>query len=362
MTVKSQLAKAPGGILFVGDEPDDEDIVKGVPFAGSHGHLLSQAFRAAGLTDPSNPPATFMPGQRWETKRLVWERRAHSFTNLFDHQPGFPHLGKHLRMYYEQRAATFKEALDRLATEIDQCKPNLIVPLGGVALWALTGSANIDAYRGAIGVSTKLAPGVKILPSFHPRHILQQYKYLVVLISDLLKIKREVTFPEVRAEPKEIWLDPTIEDLFEFKSRYIRAGQGPLSVDIETGGGQISCVSLTPTQTHSIIVPFVDYRQSNRSYWSTPGEEQRAWEFLSEILADPTIEKLFQNGSAFDVFWFLDSMGISVNNYRHDLRVLHQTLFPELPKSLKFMGATHANVHAWKSGIHHQHQEEKRDA
>jgi uracil-DNA glycosylase len=355
MTVQPQLSTVPHGILFVGDQPEDEDIVKEVPFAGSHGHLLSQSQRAAGLTDPSDPPPSFLPGQRWETKRLLWERRAHSWTNvIMDRQVPAKDTWKSVRT----------TDLLELKGIIERCQPNLIVPMGGTALWALTGDANIDAYRGAISVSTKLVPGIKILPTFHPRHILQQYKYLVVMISDFLKARSEAQFPEIRIPPREIWLEPTIEDLVQFKRLHL-TGQhpGPLSVDIETGGGQISCVSLSPSSYHSIIVPFVDYRKSDRSYWVDEKSEIAAWAFLIEIFIDPTIEKLFQNGSAFDLFWFLDKMGVSVVNYRHDLRLIHHTLFPELPKSLKFMGATHVNVNAWKAGVHHQHQQEdKRDA
>ena len=53
--IRPQLAPQPGGILFLGDWPNDEAEIKGVPFVGADGHLLSRALRAANLTDPSQP-------------------------------------------------------------------------------------------------------------------------------------------------------------------------------------------------------------------------------------------------------------------------------------------------------------------
>lgn len=378
MPVRSQLSGTTGGILFVAEAPADEETVKGWPLVGTAGLLFNQALRAARLTEPGDPPRDFLIDQRGETRRVMWERRAHSFTHVFNEQ-----LPRNEVRYWcapSQEAKTWEgydlpriegagylrpeylHHLERLQKEIEICQPTLIVPLGGTALWALTGSAGLDAYRGAVGVTSQLVPGIKILPTFAPRTVQQMYKYLMVLIADLTKAAREATFPEIRIPQKEIWLDPTLEDLAEFRGRYIRPDQGPLSVDIETGGGQISCLSLSPTAAQSLIVPFVDYRKPDRSYWPTERLEVQAWQFVGEVLADPEIEKLFQNGGAYDIFWFLERMGIVVRNYRHDLRLVHKTLYPELPASLAFMGATWLNTIAWKAGVSHHKEDEKRDA
>jgi len=381
MPVRSQFSTEPGGIAFLAAAPGDEEVIKGWPLVGSAGFLFAQALRAAGLTASGDLPADMWQGQRTETRRLLWERRRHSFLYVFN-EP-LPHgevkhwcalaptvRAEYWREYFGYDWPAIRGAgylrpehthhLERVKQDILKCQPRLIVPLGGVALWALTGSALIDEYRGAVAVTSRLVPGIKILPMYEPERVMQQYKLLVPLIGDLMKAAREATFPEIRLTKKEIWLDPTLEDLRLFRALYCDGSRGPLSVDIETGGRQISCVGLSPDAHHSIIVPFVDYRKPNRSYWPTAADEQRAWEFVAEILANPAIEKLFQNGGAFDVFWFLHWAGIEVRNYRHDLRLVHKTLYPELPASLKFMGATYLNSVAWKAGVHHQ--EDKRDA
>ncbi len=332
MQVSPQLSPAPGGILLVGEAPGDEEVIKGFPFVGPQGHLLNHGLRAARLTRPGDPPADYWPSQRAETRRMLWERRDHSFTYVVNDRQ-VPRLQR------QPHKLVTEADLARLQGEIETCRPTLIVPLGGTALWALTGSAEIAAYRGGIAVTTRLVPSIKLLPTYDPGTVLSSYKLLVPLISDLTKVKREAQFPEVRLAAVETWLEPTLSDLAEFRDRYIRPEAGPLSVDIETGGGQISCLSLSPDDVHSLIVPFVDYRQPDRSYWGSEADEVRAWEFVAAVLADPTIEKLFQNGGAFDVFWFLDKMGLPVVNYRHDLRLVHKTLYPELGADLQFRGA-----------------------
>ena len=348
--MQAQLAKRPGGILFVGGAPSEEDALKGYPFVGSDGFILSRALRAANMVEPSvaNLPRDFEPHLRGETRRLLWERRAHSFTTVF----GSP--VKDIEKLKEIPA----ELAEQLAATVAAVKPNLIVPLGATALLAFTGETTIEAYRGAVGSATLVAPGIKMLPSYAPGVINQRYKFLTVLIGDFLKAKAEAKFPEIRPQEIELWLQPTLEDLDVFYTRHI-AGADLLSVDIETGGGQISCVGIGTSPTVGIVLPFVDYGQANRSYWADAGSELKAWRWLAKVLDTPT-PKLMQNGGAFDVFWFLDRAGLPVRNYRHDLRLVHHVLFPELPKSLAFMGATYTNLPSWKAGV--RHDESKRDS
>jgi hypothetical protein len=86
-------------------------------------------------------------------------------------------------------------------------------------------------------------------------------------------------------EPREIWLEPTLEDLENLACLYIGPDCGPLSADIETGGGQINCISFLPSNIQSHIIPFVDYRQPSRSYWRSEEEELAAWSFVARILS-----------------------------------------------------------------------------
>ncbi len=360
MKVLPQLPKAPCKILFVGEAPRDEEFVKGHHLVGSDGFLLAQALRAAKLLSPDGMPDGYERNQRRETARLLWERREHGVTCVFDTAIP-PHTHQKISKFAKENPERVAMALARLTEEIEACRPNLIVPLGAVALWALTGNASIDNYRGAVGAATRLSPGTKILPTYAPFQIRTTYKLLYTWIADLAKARRESETPIISYPKREIWLEPTHADLENFRQLYIRPDAGPLSVDIETGGGHISCLSLSPSAWHSIIVPFVDYRKPDRRYWPDARAEVRAWEFVRAVLEDGSVAKLFQNGGAFDIFWFLDQQGISVLNYSEDLRLVHKTLWPELTASLKFIGASWGSAHSWKAGVSHW-DASKRDA
>lgn len=368
--ISTQLAPSQGGLLFLAGDPEDEDLVKGWPLTGSAGFLLSRALRAAGLTAPGDDvlPATYHPDLRGETRRLLWERRQHTFHSLFSS----PIPEEELKSCLRSGSPQLEEALDRLAQVVEKVKPWLIIPLGPAALYSVTGSFSIDALRGSVGyapsnapIMTRLSPGsvsstpgsLKLLPTCDPKTVLKAYKLMIPLMADLVKARKEAQSPDVTPHEVEIWLEPNLADLGLFFDRHISASD-LLSVDIETGGGQISCVGIATDPRTAIVLPFVDYRQPDRSYWRGAREELAAWEWLVRVLDTPT-PKLMQNGAGYDVFWFLDKAGIPVRNYRHDLRLVHHVLFPELPKSLSYMGSLYTNLPAWKAGVQH---DDKRDA
>jgi uracil-DNA glycosylase len=348
MTVRSQLADQPGGIFFLGDRPNDEAEIKGYPFVGSDGHLLARALRAAGLTDPSVPESDFARAPLAETRRLLWERRAHSFALM----TSWP------------------------VAEILSCRPNLVVTLGDRALEWLTGHSSTDEWRGAVRRVSENAPimkvtaseaerawlrGLKIFPTIPLERVLQQYKLLGVLIADLMKVKYEAAFPELRPLQIAVWLEPELDDLARFAREHVQ-GSDLITLDIETAVGQIVCVQIGTSPTCALVLPFVDYRKPSRSYWETEADELAAWQWLAQVLDTPQ-PKLMQNGAAYDVFWLLDRAGLPVRNYRHDLRLVHHILQPEWPKSLAFMGM-YTNLPRWKADVKHGHggTEDKRDS
>ena len=53
----------------------------------------------------------------------------------------------------------------------------------------------------------------------------------------------------------------------------------------------------------------------------------------------------------YDLSWLWHLYGIRVNNYSQDTRLLSHALYPELPKSLEFLGATYARERAWKTFV-----------
>lgn len=350
-------------IAFVGEAPAEEELLEGHPLVGAPGRLMGQLLRTAGLTRTDPMPLGFYPELAQRGLRpLLWERSHFLWTNVFDEKLPDNEVknwcaaapeAKEWEDYTLERIESagylrpdYQSHLGRLRKELRDFNPNLIVPLGGTALWAFTGSSSIQENRGAVARASLLLPGTKLLPTLHPANVLHQYKMFSVVVADLVKASREALFPEIRLPKRELWIAPTIEDLWAFKARYLDRAD-IISIDIETAAGNhITCIGFGCLDGKAITVPFVDYRQPSRSYWPTEEQELEAWRFIEEICQSPK-EKLMQNGP-YDFYFLWRAAGIKIRNYAHDTRLMHHALWPELPKSLSFMGACYTNQNAWK--------------
>jgi hypothetical protein len=187
---------------------------------------------------------------------------------------------------------------------------------------------------------------------------MSQWKFLPVVTRDLLRALDESEFPE-RREPKgHLLLEPTVEDVREFL-RECRTSP-LLSVDIETGWGQITSIGFAPTPEIAMSIPFVDLSRPDRSYWRTPEAEVAVWLEVKHLLEDPTIPKLGQNFT-YDAFWLWMRAGIGVRGYVEDTRLKHHAIYPELPKDLAFM-SSYTDLGAWKQMGGRYTAETKRDA
>jgi hypothetical protein len=249
----------------------------------------------------------------------------------------------------------YRSHLARLQGELEDVRPNVIVPLGSTALWALTGRTSIGSERGTISTATRLVPGAKIMPTFHPSFVMRQWKFFTVVVADFIRAFNEGAYPEVRIPFKELIIEPSIQDILDYLPRLYASDL--LSVDIETGWGQITCIGFAPDSEHAICVPFVDLRKPDKSFYS-PSDEAKAWRIVADILKSD-VPKLGQNFAGYDFKWLFDH-GLEPRNLKHDTRLAHHALYPELPKDLEFMGASYTTQGAWKNWG--RKSQEKRDA
>lgn len=331
--------KLCGPIAFVGEAPSDEEEEKGVPLVGPSGRIFNAVLRSAGIDRRECWVGNVFDEKLPENNVANWcystaEARAQGWTGT----P--PPIGK-LGVLRPEHAWH----LQRLAEELEAVRPSIIVPLGGTALWAFTGNDSIGEVRGAAALARYVAPGVKIFPTFHPAYIQKDWRYFSVVIGDFVRAMEEARRgPELQLPDIRAVLEPTIEDLRVWRPRLL--GADLLSNDIETAWGFITCIGFSPSAGEALVVPFVDIRQPDKSYWRTPEEELDALRFVKEVLESP-VPKLGQN-YLYDTFWLLWKWGIRPMNFREDTRVLHHSLYPELPKSLAFMGASYTDQGPWK--------------
>lgn len=321
MTIRVPFESPPHPRLaFVAEAPGDDEMDRGRPLVGPSGRVFNSMLRSANIDRDD-----------------VW------VGNVFDTQ-----APDNDTTAWQRDPAIAGPALARLQKEMEDARPTVIVPLGATALWAFTGFSDISAHRGAVLPATRLVPATKLVPTFHPAHILRQWKYLVVGIDDIIKAAREADRgPAILYPTRRLHVAPTLGEVREFADRCV-GYDDPLGVDIETGWGQITCIGFSLGEEEAMCIPFVDWRQPNRSYWGSPEIEFKALMEVKRVLESP-VPKVGQNYGGYDWYWLYDKWNIRTMNLLHDTRLLHHAIYPELPKSLEFMGNSYTAQGPWKT-------------
>lgn len=372
-------------VVFIGEAwGQTEDDLGGVPLAGATGREFARMLLESGWDD-SRALLRLAESAR-STREFVALREewllAHDIllTNVFALRPTNNNLaylcakrdeaGNDLTPVRSEDPryvrSEFLPHLARLASEIAICQPNLIVPLGGTALWALTGSHAIGGARGAVTEIRhnapivpyeRFGPGRKVLPTYHPAAIFRAWHWRPIVLADLIKALREREFSDIRRPKRTVVVNPSIDDVRQWTMDTLASAR-MLSPDIETMNGQIRCIGFARSAHEALVVPFIRDLKGT-SYWPDPSDEFRAWCCVRDLLASP-LPKIFQNG-LFDLQYLIRA-GLNVRNVRHDSMLLHHAIYPEMQKSLGFLGSVYTNEAPWKTMRLHKGKEElKRD-
>ena len=133
-------------IMLVGEQPGDEEDLRGRPFIGPAGKVLDDALQAAGL----NRGEIYLTNA---VKHFKWEPR-----------------GKR-RLHKRPGVGEIRACNAWLLNEIEAVKPMVIVALGASALTALLGSPKtIETAR---AMDLNLPSGVRLVATYHPSSILR---------------------------------------------------------------------------------------------------------------------------------------------------------------------------------------------
>jgi uracil-DNA glycosylase len=159
-------------LMFVGEQPGDQEDLAGHPFVGPAGKLLDKALVEAGI-DRSKVYVTNV------VKHFKWEPR-----------------GKR-RIHKKPNAGEISACRPWLDTEIQLVKPRAIVCLGATATQALLGRQfKVTAHRGTF-IQSALAP--LVMATVHPSSLLRapddetRRRETGKFIDDLRKIARALS-------------------------------------------------------------------------------------------------------------------------------------------------------------------------
>jgi DNA polymerase len=318
-------------VVLLGEAPGEQEERTGIPFIGASGQHLDDMLKAAGFRRRdlylTNVLFTRPPGNNLD-EFLVSKRElpaGYALSSLRQGKYLHPDLLPELR---------------RLWDELQSVRPNLIVAAGGTALWAITGRSQITKMRGTVQASS----WGKVLPTLHPATVIYDWANRAIIIADLIKAKYESEFPDIRRPKRLLLINPSLEELHDFFERNLPEAKY-LSLDVETHSGQITLFGLAVSPTLGVVVPFYRPGAFENSYWGRD-DEVRVRMLLSRVLQS-RVKKIFQNG-LYDLQYILRE-GYSINLAdTDDTMIQHHALYPELPKSLGFMGSIYTNESSWK--------------
>jgi len=349
-TVPSQQPKHTGNgkstIAFVFDFPSTDEQRIGEIMVGSTGKMFHKMCEILNL-NVDNCLLTYALAQK-----PAQENPAHFFHNKKSYNALIK--DKKWRSKYPVNGFGFlkeeyESEIARLENKLNACEPHIIIAMGSLALWALTGLDKIGTYRGTI-LRSNLTGGTKVLPTFSPSAVIRNYDFRPVVLSDIKKGISESVTPSIEIKERELWIEPTLEDLKKFEQQYIRENNAacPLSFDIETDGDFITCIGFAPSDSVAIVVPFKDTRKEKQNYWTDTKHEQQAWAWVKDILENEKITKVAQN-QTYDVSWLAYKQNINVKGKIQDTMHAQHALQPEQQKGLGFLGSIYTNEGAWKT-------------
>lgn len=319
-------------LLILGEAWGEAEARTRMPFVGASGNELTRMLSEAGISRTEcylTNVFNLQPRPSNDIENLCGPKA--------DAIPGREPLrgGKYVR-------AEFAPELVRCSDELERVRPNLVLALGATAAWFCLGSSGIARIRGTVAQGIH---GLKILPTYHPAAILRDWSLRHVTVLDMMKAKRQMDFPEVRRPARQIYLEPTLEEMEWFYDEHLVPARR-IAFDIETAANQITCIGFAPSPQTAIVIPIFDHRKPGFSYWPDHSIELLVWKFIRKVLALPQ-PKVGQNG-LYDIRFLWESYGIPVNNYEEDTMLLHHALQPESEKGLGFLGSVYTDEPAWK--------------
>lgn len=299
-------------MLIVGEAPAQHEVIAKTPFVGPSGRELDRLLNDVGINR----------GDTWLTN-----------VSKFPIPPN-PKVGKKLPVTKRAQSVgiDLKQQIQDLVTEIAQVKPNVILSLGGTALWALYGSWAIKNFRGSILQSTH---GFKLVPTYHPAHLLHAgggefkgYWNRMVMALDMRRALDESSSPKIDLPKRSLQICRSSGQLFDFINR--NKAKRRLSVDIEAGGHCLPvCVGLAFSAHEGLTVPL--WNEGGISNIGTQ-ELVTIWRMLAQVLWEKDI--IGQNFN-----YDRDKMsrlGFVIRHLCDDTMLKAFCIHPELPKNLGF--------------------------
>ncbi len=241
--------------------------------------------------------------------------------------------------------------INLLKAELEGCQSNVIIAIGNIALFALCGRKGITSWRGSVLESTLLKDR-KVIPMIHPATIIppkNQFLNKRLITYDLMRVKKEMEFPDIRRIDRNIITEPSFDQAMGFIGECMIKGAGGhiIDYDIETSdkytlNKELQCISFAWKETEAISIPFAD---GGGDYYTVEQEAQLMLA-IANIMQDPNIRKRGHYLS-FDNHFLLKKYGIKSVNME-DTMIAQKILFPDFLVRLEFPTTMYTDIPFYK--------------
>lgn len=326
--------------MIVGEAPGDQEVQQSAPFVGASGQELSRMLQEAGIM-----------------------RSACFVTNVIRIKPPGNDIGAFIaekKMHITPQHALVRdryclppvwEGISLLEREIEMVRPNVIIALGNVAMWALTGKWGVTTWRSSLlecDLSLALDYKPKVIPTFSPTMVFRQWSLRQIMVHDLRRCKAQGESREVSPPDYKFIIRPsysTATDYLQMLIRNVEAQPTPLAVDIETRAGHTACIGIAWSTTEAICFPIMCAERAS-GYWSEEEEANISY-LLYKLLTHPNCQVLGQNFS-YDAQYFLRHLHF-LPNLARDTMLAQHVCFSNMSKGLDFLSSMYCASHTyWK--------------
>lgn len=308
-------------IMLVGEAPGETEDRLGKPFVGPAGKTLDRILMEAGVS-----------------------RHECLIANVARERPP----ANKISHYFEDSKCTIpkpqmKEWVAILQREIETYRPNVVVALGGTALWALTGMKGIKNFRGTI-VESSLVPGVKVVATYHPQKVNYEWSLLFPTVMDMRKALRESDSPTIPVDKRELVVAPKRIVWEDYLAEcWANEHKWKIAVDLEAYHGHTSWVGISHDKDFAMSIQILD---SNGYPVMNENDELAFWQRLGMVLTS-NIPQIYHN-AGYDVAQLWYTHGILCKNIWMDTLIGAHSCWPEIERNLGFLASICLNVPAWK--------------
>ena len=323
----------PARILILGEAPGVEEERTGHPFVGASGRELDKMLHEAGILRSACYVTNVCQERPPNNDISAWVSLK---------KKGYPPEWPSFRQGHVHPSV--KAGIDHLMKEISLVQPNLILALGNVSLWTLTGLWGISKWRGSELRVDWASEGPIVIPAYQ----LRDWSERACTVRDFRRAGQRSGSREL---PKPGWsfvVRPSFEKACStLKSILELLGRGPAKIvnDLETRNGHIACSGIAWSPTEAICIPFMATERPE-GYW-TAEQEVEILLLHNEVLCHPNAQVVNQN-YLYDAQYLWRHFCIKPHFWR-DSMISHHTAFCELPKALDYQASLYCDsFRYWK--------------